>query len=308
MSYLKNGEFTVTLNGINHWVKIEGAENQTIPLILIHGGPGGNHYVFERTAGPLLAKSRTIVYYEQRGCGRSDKPSADDQYSIDELTEDFKELKKWLGVGKVDLLGYSFGGELALEITHSFPEEIHHLILSAPSLLHTDVQKMVQITGFMSIGVSDLFNRLSEHFQTGATVEEIYNEVWEMVSPEIVDLLLFEDQEVARENRGLWEESDLVNTGLMSRALTNSPVAVPLLDRLKEIQHQTLILTGVFDRNTGVPISKLIHSNLPNCRLVLFGKSAHFPDLEETNKFVKEINMFFDYTNCIGYPNKARLS
>ncbi|PFA63101.1 proline iminopeptidase [Bacillus sp. AFS015802] len=294
MANLKDGEFTVHLNGINHWVKIEGAENQTIPLILIHGGPGGNHYVFERTAGPLLAKSRTIIYYEQRGCGRSDRPESDDDYSIDLLIKDFKELKKWLSAEKVDLLGYSFGGELALEITNYFPEEIHQLILSAPSLLQTVIQKMVQVTGFMSIGESDLFNRLTEDIQTGATLEAIYNGVWEMVSPELVDLLLFEDQEIARKNRGLWEESHLVNSGLMSRALMNSPVKVPLLDRLKEIQHKTLILTGVFDRNTGVPISKLIHTNLPYSRLVLFEESAHFPDLEETERFVKEIKMFLD--------------
>ncbi|KPL60305.1 alpha/beta fold hydrolase [Rossellomorea vietnamensis] len=292
MPNLKNGEFTVPLNGINHWVKIEGAENQTIPLIILHGGPGGNHYVFERTAGPLLGKTRTIVYYEQRGCGRSEKPYADDEYTIDVLTEDFKELKKWLGVEKVNLLGYSFGGELALEIANHLPEEIYQLIVSAPSLLNTDIHKMVQVTGFLSIGDSNLFNKISACFQRGATLDAIYDEVWGMVSPEIVDLLLFENQEIARINRELWEESNLVNTGLMNRTLTNSPVKVPLLDRLKEIHHQILIMTGVFDRNTGLPVAKLIHSSLPNSTLTLFEKSAHFPDLEETDRFVKEINKF----------------
>ncbi|WP_406687697.1 alpha/beta fold hydrolase [Rossellomorea vietnamensis] len=294
MSNLRNGEFTVPLNGINHWVKIEGAENQTIPLIILHGGPGGNHYVFERTAGALLAKTRTIVYYEQRGCGRSEKPYADNEYTIQVLIEDFKDLKKWLGVEEVDLLGYSFGGELALEVANHLPEEIHQIILSAPSLLNTDIQKMVQVTGFLSIGDSNLINKISACFQTGGTLDTIYNEVWEMVSPEIVDLLLFENQEIAKINRGLWEESNLVNTGLMNRTLTNRPLEVPLLERLKEIHHQILIMTGVFDRNTGLPISKLIHSNLPNSTLILFGESAHFPDLEETERFVKETNKFLD--------------
>jgi proline iminopeptidase len=294
MPNLKNGEFTVPLNGINHWVKIDGAENRTTPLIILHGGPGGNHYVFERTAGPLLAKARTVVYYEQRGCGRSEKPYADDEYTLDVLIEDFKELKEWLGSEKLDLLGYSFGGELAMEIANHYPEEIHQLILSAPSLLHTDLQKMVQVTGFLSIGDSILINKISECLQTGAPLDIIYNEIWETVSPEIVDQLLFENQEIAKKNRGLWEESNLVNTGLMNRTLTNSPIEVPLLDRLKDIHHPVLIMTGVFDRNTGLPISKLIHSNLSNSTLTLFGKSAHFPDLEETDKFVKEINTFLD--------------
>lgn len=63
---LVNGEYTILLNGINHWVKIDGSQNRSIPLIIIPGGPGENHYTFERTVGPLLAKKRTIVYYEQK--------------------------------------------------------------------------------------------------------------------------------------------------------------------------------------------------------------------------------------------------
>ena len=49
-----NGEYNIEINGINHWIKVEGKENNTIPLLIIHGGPGGNLYTFERTVGPQL--------------------------------------------------------------------------------------------------------------------------------------------------------------------------------------------------------------------------------------------------------------
>lgn len=52
-----DGEYGVELNGIKHWVKVEGESHQTVPLVVLHGGPGGNHYTFERTVGPLLSKS-----------------------------------------------------------------------------------------------------------------------------------------------------------------------------------------------------------------------------------------------------------
>lgn len=120
-----NGEYNIEINGINHWIKVEGKENNTIPLLIIHGGPGGNLYTFERTVGPPLAKSRTVVYYEQRGCGRSSKPISENAYTFNELIDDFNKIIEWLGVQKVDLLGYSFGGELALEITHSSPNSIN---------------------------------------------------------------------------------------------------------------------------------------------------------------------------------------
>ncbi|QTC41599.1 alpha/beta fold hydrolase [Bacillus sp. V3] len=289
-----NGEFTVNLNGIDHWVKIEGSENGTIPLVIIHGGPGGNHYVFERTAGPFLSQTRTVIYYEQRGCGRSQKPGADEDYTIDFLIRDFRELKSWLGAEKVDLLGYSFGGELALEISSAIPEEINQMILSAPSLMNTDIQKMVQLTGFMSIADPSLYEKISLLHQEGLALDEIYNQVWALVDSETVDLLLFENQDVASKNRALWEESKLTNTGLMMNALTSNLSDSPLIPRLGEIKHETLIITGVFDRNTGIPISKIIHKKLRNSTMALFEKSAHFPDLEETEKFVEVVQHFLE--------------
>ncbi|WP_342598010.1 proline iminopeptidase [Psychrobacillus sp. FSL H8-0483] len=60
---IENGEYLVDINGIKHWIKVEGKEHSTIPLFIIHGGPGGNLYTFERTAGPVLSQERTVIYY-----------------------------------------------------------------------------------------------------------------------------------------------------------------------------------------------------------------------------------------------------
>ena len=59
---------------------------------------GGNHYVFERTLGLRLEENMTVVYYEQRGCGRSEAPQDDGEYSINTLVEDLEELRKQLHV------------------------------------------------------------------------------------------------------------------------------------------------------------------------------------------------------------------
>ncbi|MBF0705992.1 alpha/beta fold hydrolase [Alkalihalobacillus hwajinpoensis] len=289
-----DGEYKIAINGINHWIKIDGANNNTIPLILVHGGPGGNHYSFERIVGPLLSKSRTIVYYEQRGCGRSDAPSSLSEYTIDYLVEDFKGLLKWLGTRKVDLLGYSFGGELALEFAYAFKDEINKVVLSAPSLLETDIQKMVQIAGILSVADETVYSIFKSFQDKGLTVDETYNKLWDVIDSRTVDLLLFENQEIAQLNRNLWEESKLINSGLMLEALTTNPSPSPLIHRLKEIPNQTLLITGIFDRNTGLSISKIIHSKLKCSQWELFNKSAHFPDLEETNKFVNSVINFLD--------------
>jgi proline iminopeptidase len=291
---LLDGEYTVEINGITHWIRIAGSKNQTIPLVTLHGGPGGNHYVFERTIGPVLSKNRTVIYYEQRGCGRTDKPSDDTKYSIDLLIEDFKSLRKWLDVKKVDILGYSFGGELALEIAHAASTVINKIVLSGPSLINSELNKMVQIAGFSSVVDIQMNRQMEAVLKKGLTIDETYNKFWELADREAVDLLLFENQEIAKRNREMWAESNLLNTGLMYKALQKNPVKIPLLDRLKEIQQETLIIAGVFDRNTGIPISKLIHKELSNSEILLFKKSAHFPDLEEPEKFNKTVLEFLE--------------
>lgn len=289
-----DGEYFLNFNGIDHWVKVEGSANETLPLIIIHGGPGGNHYTFERTAGPLLSAERTVVYYEQRGCGRSAKPESDDDYIIELLIEDFSDLKRWLGTEKVDLLGYSFGGELALEICHAIPDEINNLILSAPSLMESGLHKLVQLSGFSTVAGKELFHKIQKLQKDTLSIDALYEKVWDLADASTVDSLLFEDQEIAKTNRKWWNESSLINTGLMAKALENHPRLIPLKDRLKEINHQCLIITGVYDRNTGVTISKIIHRKMPQSKLVMFDKSAHFPDIEETDKFARVVLNFLN--------------
>ncbi|WP_177184404.1 alpha/beta fold hydrolase [Psychrobacillus sp. OK032] len=285
---MENGEYQIDINGVIHWIKVEGKENNTIPLVIIHGGPGGNLYTFERTVGPFL-QDRTVIYYEQRGCGRSGKSIAENAYTINELVGDFCKIIQWTESEKVDLLGYSFGGELALEFAFAFPELINKIILSGPSLINLKTQYMIQISGFLSIAEQTLVTKIDEILQENTPIESKYSQIWEIVDEETIDRLLFVNQDVAKKFRQFIQESNLHNTGLMLAALQENPVTPPLYERLNDIHHKTLIITGVYDRNTGIPISNLINRNLSNSEWILFNKSAHFPDLEETEKFVSEV-------------------
>jgi len=286
---MENGEYQININGVTHWIKVEGKENNTIPLVIIHGGPGGNLYTFERTVGPHLTQDRTVIYYEQRGCGRSGKPIDDTAYTINELVDDFWKIIQWTECEKVDLLGYSFGGELALEFAFAFPEFINKIILSGPSLINLKTQYMIQISGFVSIAELTLVNKIEEILLENTSIEDKYSQIWGIVDQETIDRLLFVNPDVAKKFRQLVKESNLQNTGLMLATLQENPVSPPLYERLKNIHQKTLIITGVYDRNTGIPISNLINRNLSNSEWILFNKSAHFPELEENKKFVNEV-------------------
>lgn len=289
---LENGEYRIEINGIPHWIKIEGSEKNTIPLIIIHGGPGGNLYFFERTFGPILSKERTIIYYEQRGCGRTGIPNYDKAYTFQALIDDFKKIQEWTGCEKVDLFGYSFGGELALEISYALPNQINKIILSSPSLISLKTQYLIQIAGFMSIADSTLANTIEQILSEKGSIEEKYFKIWKSVDTETVDRLFFEDPNIATQYRRLTKESKMINTGQMLKALQENPPEVPLTERLKDIQQNTLIITGAQDRNAGLPISNLIHRNITNSNLIIFNQSAHFPYLEESENFIDHVLSF----------------
>ncbi|KZE68995.1 hypothetical protein AWM68_01635 [Fictibacillus phosphorivorans] len=287
MNY-KDGKYQLLVNGINHWVKIDGNQHNTVPLVIIHGGPGGNHYVFERTAGPKLAEERTVIYYEQRGCGRTSPPFSDEDYTVNMLVEDFKCLIDELGLFNVDLLGYSFGGELALEIAFTYPDYINKIILSGPSLIFSDSVYETQIKGFKTVADKELLKGIEQELSRNLTLKEKWNNVWALVDSDTVDRFLFQNKLFAEHNRKLWQESGLYNTGLMMKALEKNPPSTPLRNRLNKITHNTLILTGIHDRNTGLSISNIINREMLNSRLELFQNSAHFPDLEEEELYVKK--------------------
>lgn len=291
-SKLKDGEQYLILQGIKHWCKIAGSKHNTIPLIIVHGGPGGNHYVFERTIGVKLEEFLTVIYYEQRGSGRSQAPNNDNDYSIDTLVEDLEELKKVLEIPKIHLLGYSFGGQLCLEYALKYPKFVEKLILQAPSIGDYERMYNIQLNGFSAIAQGEVKQRIDTLCNSKISLKEKYNQVWQLVDTDTVDSLLFIDQKFAKLNRSLWEESRLINTGIVAKTLFENQPCIPLIERVENIKVDTLIIVGKHDRNTGIEISKEIANNIKNSHLFVFEHSAHFPDIEETNKVVKTIKKF----------------
>ncbi|MGE6550441.1 alpha/beta fold hydrolase [Bacillus mycoides] len=291
---LKDGERYLDISDIKHWYKIAGTAHNTVPLIIVHGGPGGNHYVFERTLGMRLEEYLTVVYYEQRGCGRSGAPQDDNDYSINTLAGDLEELRKRLNINKVNLLGYSFGGQLCLEYALKYPEAVEKMVLQAPLLDDYDEVYNVQIEGFLKVTEGKMKEQISIISKSEISLKEKNNQVWNIVDTEVVDRLLFKNHEFAKLNRSLWEESHLNNTGEMSKVIFETKSIVPLIERINDLEQDTCVIVGVYDYNTGVEMSKRITSHMKNSKLVIFENSAHFPDIEETDNVCETIIEFLE--------------
>jgi proline iminopeptidase len=289
---LTDGEYRATLNGVEHWYRVAGAANRTTPLVIVHGGPGGNTYAFERTAGPGLERFATVVYYHQRGSGHSAAAADSNAYSVPILVADLDALRQRLGAERIDVLGYSFGGELALEYALAHPEQVRRLVLEAPSMSDWDRMRRAHLAGFLSVTTGAQHDSLAALAVGPEPLEVRWARVWDAVDSRTVDRLLFEDSARAAANRRMERESGLRNTGAMFRALQRQPQGRPLLERAAATRVPTLVLVGRHDRNVGAENVLGLAHRIPGAMVVILEKSAHFPDAEEPEFFVESVREF----------------
>ncbi|ASO20094.1 pimeloyl-ACP methyl ester carboxylesterase [Actinoalloteichus hoggarensis] len=110
----------------------EGSGTRT--LLVVHGGPDWDHTYL---ADPLLglADLRRVVLPDLRGCGRSTRGLADDQYTPDAVVADLTVLLDELGATDVDVLGFSYGGLIAQRLALAAPRRLRSLIIASSSVL-----------------------------------------------------------------------------------------------------------------------------------------------------------------------------
>lgn len=117
------------LGGVDQWVMTRGEDVANPPLILLHGGPGWSETRFFRLCNAPLEKSFTVVYWDQRGAGRSfhrDIPRS--SMTVERFIRDLDELvdhvRRRLGQPRVVIFGHSWGSALGVLYAARFPEKI----------------------------------------------------------------------------------------------------------------------------------------------------------------------------------------
>jgi pimeloyl-ACP methyl ester carboxylesterase len=117
------------LGGLPQWVLIRGESIANPALILLHGGPGFSETHFFRHFCSALEKVFTVVYWDQRGSGRSFDPGIDrSSMTVDRFVADLDELvdavRVRLGKDKVVIFGHSWGSALGVLYSARFPEKV----------------------------------------------------------------------------------------------------------------------------------------------------------------------------------------
>src|ERR1700757_3873384 len=100
------------------------------PLVVVHGGPGASHDYFLPYLWPL-ARTNRLVFIDERGSGETEKLEEPKGYTVQNMVEDLEAVRRALGLGRISLLGHSYGGVLAQAYAFKYQSNLTHLILGS---------------------------------------------------------------------------------------------------------------------------------------------------------------------------------
>ena len=287
----------IPVTGGNIWYKIVGANRKNIPLLVLHGGPGAPHDYLE----PLeaLSEERPVIFYDQLGCGNSDKPGDTSLWTVERFVNELEQVRIYLGLGKMHLLGQSWGSMLAVDfMLAKKPQNVMSLILSGPCLslsrFASDQKAYLQE---LPETLQKIINESEEsgHFDS----EEYQDAMMTYFKLHMCRLDPFPDcMNRAFEKLGhevyeqMWGPSEFTITGTLA--------GYERADLLKEITVPTLFTCGRYDEATP-SATAYYQSLLPGSEMVIIEDASHQHHLEKPDEYLEVVRNFIDKTEKLKY-------
>jgi len=251
-------------------------------MLTLHG-PGFDHTLVRRWLDPL-ARTCELIYFDQRGCGRSRREDLS-QATNATWTADAEVLRLSLDLGKVIVFGHSYGGCLAQEYVLAYPNSVRALILcsTAPAFDYPDVM----MTNAQARATPEQFVILQRAFGAPLSGDDELAQVWRTVLP----VYFHAYSPTAAEVLG----ADLqFSAAALNRVLLELLPTFNTIDRLEQIDVPTLILGGVSDWVTPPTQAHRLAEGIDRSSLVLFQRSGHYPYFEEPERFVAVVDGWLD--------------
>ncbi len=256
-----------------------------IPLLVLHGGPGYPHYHLQPLEA-LVEKGIPVIFYDQLGCGKSDRPDDPNLWTIELFVEELVAIRSALNLSKVNILGHSWGGTLALEYMFTKPQGVEKLILSSPLL---DTALWISETDKLKDQLpAEVAMTMRTHEQAGTTNTDNYTNAYQQFvehfvcrvvpQPSILDRADAEWGKQVYET--MWGPNEAMATGTLGD--------YSALNRLPEINTPTLLLSGKYDEATPAQIEKA-HHGIKDSKWVMLENSSHTGCFEETDKYLSAV-------------------
>ncbi len=260
------------------------------PVLVCHpGGPGFSSTYFGDLAA--LWEQYTLIMLNPRGTGGSERPKDPRAYQIDDYVADVESLRDHLGLERIQLLGHSHGGVVAMAYAATHPGRVGKLVLASTLARFGPDQESAMRKGmdkragqpWCADAIAALEEEQAGHFENDQELSELvfrelplYFAHFGPVEAGYLDTL----------------RTETINADALK--LFNAEIfnTFDLRSRLPSITSLTLVITGDEDFICGPVCAEEICAGIPGARKVIVGDSGHQVFVEQPQPFHDEVDDF----------------
>ncbi|MBO0869817.1 MAG: alpha/beta hydrolase [Micromonosporaceae bacterium] len=256
------------------------------PLVCLPGGPMQDCGYLGDLGG--LPAYRRLILLDPRGTGGSAVPADPASYRCDRQVDDVEALRVHLGLDRIDLLGHSAGGNLAVRYLERHPDRVGRLVLVTPSPRAVGIE----ITGAARTAAAQL--RRDEAWYPDASAAlaalaagEDSAELWQRVQPFFY---------------GRWDAAARAHSGSIERHRNDEAIPFCVADgafdppatraAIGTAGAPVLLVAGEFDLNTMPWVVAEYAALFRNAEHVVQPGAGHYPWLDDPDRFLAIVAPF----------------
>lgn len=286
--------YLVTPDGVRLFYKVVGSGTDT--LVAVHGGPGNSLNSILPDLEPLAGKRR-VIYYDQRGNGRSDLIKDRERLSISKHIADLEAVRRHFKLDKMTLLGNSWGGLLVAAYAAAHPDKVQRMILHSPApptkafLIEDGEEIQSRVAQRFTADQKKRFGVVSNP-QTWVKADDpraVCREFFQLLFP-----LYVSKPESAGRLKGdvcSGPEEAVRTQQLVNMQIWSSLGDYNLLPSLGVVKAPVLVIHGAADP-IPVEASEAWAGAMPNALLLVIKDAGHIPQIEQPEIFFKAIESF----------------
>jgi proline-specific peptidase len=281
----------IDFRGYRTWYESFGeAVDGRLPVVILHGGPGATHQYLEPLRS-LASDGRRVIFYDQIGCGRSERPPDADFYTVQTFVDELATVREQLGLERCHILGQSWGGMLAMEYALTKPAGLASMIVAdSPASMVLWVSEANRLRAELP---PDVEATLRHHEAAGTTSDPAYVTAMDVFYARHVCRLDPMPDCFVRTAQAMANDGFVYNymNGPSEFHCIGTLKNWDITDRLHEITTPTLLLSGRYDEATPTIVGA-IHERIAGSKWTVFENSSHTPHLEEPAAFEAAVLAF----------------
>ena len=284
----------IDVEGGRVWYEVHGTGTRT-PLLVLHGGPGVPHDYLANLA--LLGDERPVIFYDQLGCGRSDRPDDPSLWTRERFARELGAVRAALGLDEVVLYGHSWGTILAVDYLTGLgsggtrPSGVRGAILAGPAL--SIPRWTADSRRLMAALPPDVGAAIEEGERTGRTDTDAFQAATHTYYARYVCRLDPWPPELEAAFAGMGAQVYGTMNGPTEFTTTGPLKDVDLTGRLGELRLPLLFICGEHDEAT--PESARVYADLaPGSQLVVIEGAAHVANYDQPEAYMRALRSWLD--------------